>query len=68
MESWIKVFEDQNQIRAEIVKGVLEENGISAVVMNKKETVYHVFGTYEVLVPQGYALPAMQLIQNEITF
>ncbi|WP_332913616.1 DUF2007 domain-containing protein [Algoriphagus boritolerans] len=36
MHSWIKVFEDQNQIRAEIVKGVLEENGIAAVLMNKK--------------------------------
>lgn len=68
MDSWIKVFEDKNQIRAEIVKGVLEESGIAAVVMNKKETVYNVFGTYEVLVPQGDALAAMQLIQNEITF
>lgn len=68
MQSWIKVFEDQNQIRAEIVKGVLEESGISAVVMNKKETVYHVFGTYEVLVPNENVLDAMKLIQNEITF
>ena len=68
MENWIKVYEDQNQIRAEIVKAVLEENGIPAVVMNKKETVYHVFGTYEVLVIQGDAPAAMQLIQNEITF
>jgi predicted glycosyltransferase len=68
MESWVKVFENQNQIRAEIVKGVLEENGISAVVMNKKETVYHVFGTYEVLVPNENVLEAMKLIQNEITF
>ncbi|GAA0879334.1 hypothetical protein GCM10009119_23020 [Algoriphagus jejuensis] len=68
MENWIKVFEDQNQIRAEIVKAVLEENGISAVVMSKKETVYNVFGTHEVLVPQADGLAAMQLIQNEITF
>lgn len=68
MESWIKVFEDKNQIRAEIVKGVLEQNGIPAVVMNKKETVYHVFGTYEVLVPNDQVLGAMNLIQNEITF
>jgi hypothetical protein len=68
MQNWIKVFEDQNQIRAEIVKAILEENGIPAVVLNKKETVYYVFGTYEVLVVQGDALAAMQLIQNEITF
>ena len=68
MQSWIKVFEDQNQIRAEIVKGVLEENGISAVVLSKKETAYQVLGTYEVHVSNGDAVAAMQLIQNEITF
>jgi hypothetical protein len=68
MQSWIKVFENQNQIRAEIVKGVLEENGIAAVVMSKKETAYQVLGTHEVLVPHGDALAALQLIQNEITF
>lgn len=68
MQNWVKVFEDQSQIRAEIVKAILAENKISAVVMNKKETVYHVFGTYEVLVVQGDVPAAMQLIQNEITF
>lgn len=68
MQNWIRVFEDQNQIRAEIVKGVLEENGILAVVLNKKETVYQLTGTFEVLVPHGEVMVAMQLIQNEITF
>jgi predicted glycosyltransferase len=68
MDQWIRVFEDQNQIRAEIVKGVLEEKGIPAIVMNKKETVYKLYGTYEVLVPNEKALEAMQLIQNEISF
>ncbi|GMQ28728.1 putative signal transducing protein [Algoriphagus confluentis] len=68
MQNWIRVFEDQNQIRAEIVKGVLEENQIPAVVLNKKETVYKIYGTFEVLVPHDQALVALQLIQNEITF
>lgn len=68
MQNWVRVFEDQNQIRAEIVKGVLEENGIPAVVLNKLETVYKLFGTFEVLVPNGEVLSAMQLIQNEIAF
>jgi hypothetical protein len=68
MDKWIKVFEDQNHIRAEIVKAVLEENGIAAVVMNKKETVYNVFGAYEVMVGRADGLAAMQLIQNEIAF
>ena len=68
MENWIRVFEDQNQIRAEIVKGVLEEKGVSAVVLNKKETVYQLLGTYQVLVPNDQAIHALQMIQHEIEF
>lgn len=68
MENWIRVFEDQNQIRAEIVKGVLEDRGVPAVVMNKKETVYQLNGTYQVLVPNDQVISALQLIQHEIAF
>lgn len=68
MQNWIKVFEDGKQIRAEIVKGVLEENEIQAVVLNKKETVYQIFGTYEVHVKREDAMKATKLIQNAITF
>ena len=68
MKNWTKVFEDQNQIRVEIVKGVLEDKGVVALVLNKKESVYQVIGTYEVLVPTDQTLYALQLIQHEITF
>ena len=68
MKNWTKVFEDQNQIRVEIVKGVLEDKGVVAFVLNKKESVYQVSGTYEVLVPIDQTLYALQLIQHEITF
>lgn len=68
MENWIKVFEDGMHVRAEIVKGILIENEIQAVVLNKKETVYQIFGTYEVLVKREDAMNATKLIQNAITF
>lgn len=68
MQNWIKVYEDDKQIRAEIVKGVLEENEIQAVVLSKKETVYQIFGTYEVMVKREDAMKATKLIQNAITF
>jgi hypothetical protein len=68
MKNWTKVFEDQNQIRVEIVKGVLEDKGVVAFVLNKKESVYQMIGTYEVLVPTDQTLYALQLIQHEITF
>jgi hypothetical protein len=68
MENWIKVFETEAQVRAEIVKGVLEEHGIQAVVLNKRETVYKIFGTYHVLVQRDDSISASTIVQNEITF
>lgn len=68
MENWVRVFEDQNQIRAEIVKGVLEESGVAAIVLNKKETIYQLNGTFQVLVPHDQVISALQLIQHEIAF
>jgi hypothetical protein len=68
MDNWIKVFESPMQVRAEIVKGILEEHQIQAVVLNKKETVYQIFGNYEVLVQRENMMSANNLIQNEITF
>ncbi|WP_339876208.1 DUF2007 domain-containing protein [uncultured Algoriphagus sp.] len=68
MENWNKVFESPMQVRAEIVKGVLEEHKIQAVILNKKETVYQIFGNYEVHVQREDLILANNLIQNEITF
>ena len=68
MENWKKVFESTMQVRAEIVKGVLEEHQIQAVVLNKKETIYQIFGNYEVLVQQKDLIMANNLVQNEISF
>lgn len=68
MENWIKVFEDSMQIRAEIVKGVLVENEIQAVVLNKKDSAYQMFGSYQVLVKRDDAIQATKIIQNAITF
>ncbi|MBW3469097.1 DUF2007 domain-containing protein [Arthrospiribacter ruber] len=68
MTRWQKVYEDGSPVRAEIVKGVLEENDIPAVVLNKKESVYQIHGQYEVMVPQSDVLIAINIVKNEITF
>ena len=68
MENWNKVFETPMQVRAEIVKGVLEEHQIQAVILNKKETIYQIFGNYEVHVQIENMMAANNVIQNEITF
>lgn len=68
MAAWQKVFESESAIRAEIVKGVLEENGITAIVLNKKESVYQIHGSYQVMVSSGETIQAINIIHNEITF
>lgn len=68
MKNWKKVYEDSSPVRAEIVKGVLEDNGIQAVILNKKESVYQIFGNYEVMVPVNDALRAVNIVKNEISF
>ncbi len=68
MAAWQKVFESEAAIRAEIVKGVLEERGITAIVLNKKESVYQIHGSYQVMVSSGETVQAINIIQNEITF
>ena len=68
MAEWQKVFETDSAIRSEIVKGVLEENGITAIILNKKESVYQIHGNYEVMVSSSETIQAINIINNEITF
>lgn len=68
MKNWKKVYEDGSPVRAEIVKGVLEDSGIQAVILNKKESVYQIHGQYEVMVPLTETLRAINIVKNEISF
>ena len=65
MEKWIKVFSTQKMYEAEIVKGVLMENDIQAIVMNKQDSSYF-FGNYEIMVEHDNVIKAIKIIQDEI--
>ncbi len=67
MSKWARVFKNDNLYRAEIVKAVLEDNDIPAVVVNKKDTAYHL-GFYEVHVGADDVLMAIKIITDDITF
>lgn len=68
MDNWINVMTTANSARAEIARGVLEQNGINAVLMDKKDSSYsNIFGYVEVMVPIENAEAAKTLIANEVT-
>ena len=69
MKDWSVVYKSPINSRAEIVKGVLKERNIDAVIINKKDTTLHLNnGQIEVLVQKNSVLEAMKIINDEITF
>jgi len=67
MSSWKRVYETPVTYRAQIVKDLLEEQEIPALVVNKQNSPY-LLGNLEVHVPSDYMLKAMHFINEEITF
>lgn len=67
MENWESIMKTKNAVQVEIARGLLEQNGIMAVVMDKKDSSYsNIFGYVELLVPRQDAEAAKALLDNEI--
>lgn len=67
MRDWQKVYQDNLQYRAEIVKAILEDHQMNPVLLNKKDFAYH-FGYFEVLVAPEHVINALKIINEEIEF
>ncbi|MGW8122721.1 putative signal transducing protein [Roseivirga echinicomitans] len=61
MSNWNSVFKTNIQHQAEIVKDILLDNDIEAVLLNKKDSSYH-FGNMEVKVEQSNVIKALKII------
>ena len=64
---WAKAYSSENPIRAEIVKDVLENKGLKAIIVNKKEFVSQ-RGYCEVLVIVDELMRALKIIQDQAEF
>ncbi len=63
-KGWEKIFSTSLFWQAEMARQVLEEAGIQAVVIDKKDSSYLAFGEAEVYVKQDDVIRAKQLIKN----
>lgn len=63
-KDWTKIKTYSRAIEAEIVKQMLEENGILAVVLNKQDSSYH-FGKIELYVQENMKQQALDLVDNQ---
>jgi Putative prokaryotic signal transducing protein len=64
-ENWVKVYSTSILAQAEIIKAMLVENEVEAVVLNKQDSAF-TFGQAEVYVPPYHAELAMKLLKQEI--
>lgn len=63
-KEWAVVFETDQLYRAEIALQVLQEEGVEAVIMNKKDSSYIVIGDIKVLVRNEFLVKAEELIKT----
>lgn len=62
---WQKVFSSTNAHEAEIISGFLQNEGIEAVIINKKESSYNLFGTVEIYVHDEDMERAKELMETK---
>jgi len=61
VSNWNSVFKTNIQHQAEIVKAILLDSEIDAVLLNQKDSSYH-FGNIEVKVEQSNVIKALKII------
>lgn len=64
MSNWISIFETDQLYKAELVKGVLCDNGVEAVILNQKDSSYNTFGTIQVMVSRDHKDQAGEIIKS----
>jgi hypothetical protein len=67
MDDWRVVYYCGKQYRAEMVVGLLKENSIDAILLNKQDSLY-LFGDVEVYVKPEDVIRAKHIIKTVIDF
>ena len=66
MNQWFKIYTSANLPQASIVKGMLEENHVPVMLVNKQDSSYLNFGEIEIYVPSHLKDIATNLMQKSL--
>ena len=61
---WIEIHSGTNLIKIEMIKQLLNNNNINAVILNQKDSSYHVFGTIKLFTQKNDQKRALELISE----
>ena len=62
-ENWQVVFTTNKIYQAEMVKNILEENEIEAILLNKQDSLY-LFGDIEIYVHPDHVIRSLNLVKQ----
>lgn len=63
-KDWTLVYTVDKQYKAQLVQELLDQSGITAVIINKHDTSYTAFGEYEVYVNLNDAEKAKEILDK----
>jgi len=63
-DNWISIYSTDKPWQAELAKQVLFDNGIEAVIINKRDSSYLAFGEVEVYVSKEDAQKSKEFLKN----
>lgn len=66
-EKWYLLYSTRNLPEASIIKGMLEENNVPVVILNKQDSSYLNFGDIELYVPTHLKDIARQLLEQGLS-
>ena len=66
-ENWYLLYSTRNLPQASIIKGMLEENNVPVMILNKQDSSYLNFGDIELYVPTHLKDIATQLLEQGLS-
>ena len=64
MKDWVCIYTSQKLQDAEMTKGILSFNEINSVVINKQDSSYNMFGSFEVYVNRDDVVKAKFILKE----
>ena len=61
---WVQIHSGIDYIKTEMIKQLLNNNEIDAVILNQKDSSYHVFGTIKLFAQKNDQKRALELISE----
>ena len=65
MKDWFQILKTSDYAQANIIKGMLEENEVPVIILNKQDSSYLTFGYLELYVPVALQFTAQELLNKD---